>query len=111
MYRRRNGQSAKENKLNDPYEVLGLSGEADEASVRQRYLELVRQFPPERDAERFAQIREAYDALRDPVRRMRARLFESRKHDSLDAIRTAVLKRLRTARIPTDTLLSLADTP
>lgn len=97
--------------MHDPYEVLGLDGASDEAAIRQRYLELVRQHPPERDAERFAQIREAYDALRDPVRRMNARLFEVRTHDSFDAIHAEALKRLRSARIPTDTLLSLADVP
>ena len=35
--------------MSDPYEVLGLPRTADEAETRPRYLELVRQFPPDRD--------------------------------------------------------------
>ena len=55
----------------DPYEQLGLPPSADETEIRQHYLELVRQFPPDRAPERFAEIRAAYDALRDPVSRSR----------------------------------------
>ena len=32
----------------DPYEALGLSPQADEKEIRERYLELVREFPPDR---------------------------------------------------------------
>ena len=34
--------------MSDPYEVLGLPGDADDETIRRRYLELVRQFTPER---------------------------------------------------------------
>ena len=34
--------------MNDPYVQLGLPPSADETEIRQRYLELVRQFPPDR---------------------------------------------------------------
>ena len=34
--------------MNDPYEILGLPHSADETEIRRRYLELVRQFPPDR---------------------------------------------------------------
>ena len=57
--------------MNDPYETLGLPQHAAEAEIRSRYLQLVREFPPDR-AERFAEIRAAYDALRDPVRLLEA---------------------------------------
>lgn len=43
--------------MNDPYVQLGLSPSADETEIRRRYLELVRQFPPDRAPERFAEIR------------------------------------------------------
>ena len=43
----------------DPYETLGVTRSSSDAEIRRRYLELVRQFPPERDAERFAAIRSA----------------------------------------------------
>ena len=40
--------------MNDPYETLGLSPDAGESEIRRRYLELVREFPPDRAPERFA---------------------------------------------------------
>jgi len=51
----------------DPFQVLGLSRDAGEAEVRARYLELVKQFPPEREPEKFREIRSAYDAANDPL--------------------------------------------
>ena len=57
----------------DPYETMGLSPQADEREIRDRYLDLVRQFPPDREPERFASIRAAYEQLRDPAVRLRSR--------------------------------------
>ncbi len=96
--------------MSDPYEVLGLPKHADEAEIRQRYLELVRQHPPDRAPERFAAIRAAYDSVRDPERRLRAQLFEVDTSDSLDAI-TADLRarlRVRLERPPLNDLQALA---
>jgi len=93
----------------DPYETLGLARGSTDAEIRRRYLELVRQFPPERDAERFAAIRQAYDQLRDPVSRLGARLFEIDAGDSWEALHADWARRLRTARIPVDVLVSLAE--
>lgn len=50
--------------MND-YEVLGLKPGADEKEVKQAYFRLVRQFPPEKDPDRFQQIRQAYEHLKD----------------------------------------------
>ena len=49
----------------DPFQVLGLSQDAGEAEVRARYLELVKQNPPERDPEKFRAVHAAYEAARD----------------------------------------------
>jgi curved DNA-binding protein CbpA len=97
--------------MSDPYEVLGLPAHADEAEVRRRYLELVRQFPPDRAPERFAAIRAAYDEVRDPSRRLEAQLFETATNDTLDAIAADLRARLTSTRLPLDVLLSLADAP
>lgn len=51
----------------DPFKILGLPGDADEPQIRARYLELVRQFPPERDPARFQEIRAAFEAAKDPL--------------------------------------------
>ncbi len=98
--------------MNDPYEIFGLTAEATEAEIRQRYLELVRQNPPDQAPEKFAAVHAAYDALRDPARRLHGQLFmfES-KTDSFEAIAADLRNRLRDVRLPVQTLLSLADAP
>jgi DnaJ-class molecular chaperone len=92
----------------DPYQTLGISPQADEKEIRNRYLELVREFPPDRAPERFASIRTAYEQLRDPAVRVRSLLFGVGKEDSIATMLTEVRNHLRNARIPTKTLLTLA---
>jgi curved DNA-binding protein CbpA len=70
----------------DPYQVLGVSPESDDESIRRRYLELVRQFGPEHHPEKFASIREAYEAVRDQHTRIRHRLFEAGTKDTIDVL-------------------------
>jgi curved DNA-binding protein CbpA len=97
--------------MSDPYDVLGLDRTADEAAIRRRYLELVREHPPDRSPERFAAIREAYDQLRDPAVRLGAQIFRIETSDSLDGIAADLRARLRAARFPVATLLALAESP
>jgi DnaJ-class molecular chaperone len=97
--------------MSDPYAVLGLPVHADLGQIRQRYLDLVRQFPPDQAPERFAAIRAAYEEVRDPRRRLEVRLFEPGAGDSLDAIAADLRARLVAARMPVDALLALADQP
>lgn len=47
-----------------PWETLGLPPGADAASVKAAYFALIRDHPPDRDPERFKEIREAYEQLR-----------------------------------------------
>lgn len=70
----------------DAYEVLNLPADSDDEAIRRRYLELVRQFPPEHHPQKFAQVRAAYEQLKDLNTRLRFRLFEAGKKESLDAI-------------------------
>ena len=50
--------------MTDPYQILDLPPDSDDEAIRRRYLELVRRFPPERNPEKFASIRSAYESLR-----------------------------------------------
>ena len=59
----------------DPIEVLGISRDATDEEIRAAYLLKVREHPPDRSPEQFEQIRDAYEVLRDPRRRLRHRLF------------------------------------
>jgi curved DNA-binding protein CbpA len=98
--------------MNDPYRVLELPPDASESEIRQRYLELVRAFPPDRAPERFAAIHAAYAALRDPANRIKEQLFLLQaKNDSFESIAADLHARLRDARIPVETLLAWADSP
>ncbi len=72
--------------MTDPYKTLGISLDADDDTIRRRYLELVREFSPEHHPQRFAAIRNAYEAVRDKQRRVRSRLFEVGKNESIEQI-------------------------
>jgi len=72
--------------MKDPYEVLGLPTDADDETIRRRYLELVRENPPERAPARFAEVRAAYDELKNLETRLRKRLFEVDTHLSIETI-------------------------
>jgi curved DNA-binding protein CbpA len=98
--------------MSDPYEILGIPRNADETVVRQRYLELVREFPPDQAPERFAAIHRAYSALRDPAERVHNQIFRfDHPDDSFDRIIADLRERLTVARLPVDVLLALADSP
>lgn len=90
----------------DPYQVLGLSADSDDDTIRRRYLELVRQFPPERSPEKFAAFRTAYEELKNLDTRLKYRLFEAGRGDSLEAIIEDVECRTQRRRLSLQTLLS-----
>ncbi|MGO9470885.1 MAG: J domain-containing protein [Isosphaeraceae bacterium] len=98
--------------MGDPYEILGVTPGAGEGAVRDRYLELVRAFPPDQAPEKFAAIHAAYSALRDPIKRLERQIFSiDCADDSFERIVADLHKRLRNARLPIETLLALADPP
>ena len=55
--------------------VLGISISASEEEIRSAYLAKVKEHPPDRSPEEFERIRDAYETLRDPRRRMRDMLL------------------------------------
>ncbi len=96
--------------MKSPYEVLGISPQADEATVRQGYLGMVQKHRPDQDPAKFVEIRAAYDELRDPIKRLENSIFMREGFDSLNDIVHDVHVRLRGTRIPVATLLSLGET-
>jgi curved DNA-binding protein CbpA len=97
--------------MTDPYIVLGLPDDSDDETIRRRYLELVRQYSPEHHPEKFAAIRAAYEQLRDLNTRLRHRLFEAGKKESIDAILEEIECRSPRRRVSLKALLSLVNKP
>lgn len=93
--------------MQNPYTVLGLGHDADELEIRRQYLELVKQFPPEREPRKAAEIRAAYDALRDPVVRLESQLFDVQATHTFESLIDSQRPDIRGQRLPTDLLLSL----
>ncbi len=92
--------------MSNPYQILGLPPEADDDLVRRRYLELVRQFSPERHPEKFAAIRAAYESLRDLDTRLRHRLFEEGRQESVEVLIEEVACRSHRRRWSLQTMLT-----
>jgi curved DNA-binding protein CbpA len=93
--------------MTDPYTILGVEPDADDETIRRRYLELVRQFPPERNAEQFAAVRGAYERLKDLDARVRHRLFEQGKRDGIEELIEEVACRTPRRRYSLQALLAM----
>lgn len=92
--------------MTDPYAVLGAAADWDDDQIRRRYLQLVREFTPEHHPEKFAAVRQAYELIRDPLTRLRYRLFEADKAESIDQM-IEELKCQTRHRLSLKTLLSI----
>jgi len=97
--------------MTDPYTLLGLQDDCDDETIRRRYLELVKQFSPEHHPEKFAEIRRAYESVRDMDTRLRHRLFEAGRHDSIDAILEELACRTPRRRLSLQALVSSVQKP
>jgi hypothetical protein len=49
------------------YETFGLYDNYHSADIKKRYFELIRQYSPEHNPEKFMKIREAYEELLNPL--------------------------------------------
>lgn len=59
----------------NPYLVLGVPREADDAVVRRAYLAAIRDATPETDPDRFKLLTVAYDRIKDETSRAQYELF------------------------------------
>ncbi|MFO0810143.1 MAG: J domain-containing protein [Gemmataceae bacterium] len=94
--------------MSDPYDVLGIPDDADDAAIRTRYLELVKQYSPEQAPERFAAIRTAYEQLRDRDARLIHRLFAVGRRDTIESVIEDVTCRSPRRRVTFAELLKAA---
>lgn len=95
--------------MTDPHDVLGLPADASDETVRKRYLELVRQYSPEQNPEKFAAIRSAYESLKDRTTRLRYRLFEAGRNENLERIMEEIECRSPRRRLSLQTLLRILE--
>jgi curved DNA-binding protein CbpA len=56
--------------MEPPEAILGVAPQATDEEIRAAYLRKVKEFPPDRAPEAFERVRDAYEALRDPRRRV-----------------------------------------
>ncbi|MBF7081461.1 DnaJ domain-containing protein [Desulfallas sp. Bu1-1] len=56
-------------KIENYYKILGTRSNASQETIKKKYIESVKSFPPETHPEEFQRIRRAYETLRDPVKR------------------------------------------
>jgi curved DNA-binding protein CbpA len=93
--------------MSDPYAVLGIAVDSDDETIRRRYLDLVKQFSPEMYPEKFAEIREAYERLRNQTIRLKHELFEPNHKDSIERIIEDLGCRTQRRRLSLKQLLSI----
>ena len=51
------------------YKILNTRANASPTTIKQKYIEMVKMYPPETHPKEFQKIRQAYETLRDPVKR------------------------------------------
>lgn len=72
--------------MSDPYQMLGVPATASDETIRAAYLAAVRACPPERNRQRFEQVRAAFETVGTERKRMAHALFDTRAptvHDIL----------------------------
>lgn len=91
----------------DPFAVLGVSATASDDEVRARYLELVREFSPESEPEKFQQIHRAYQAASDPLLVAKSLLHATPEIETWGSVLDQ--QESQPPRVPTEVLLSLGN--
>ena len=61
--------------MNTPYDILDISIDASDAEIKQAYLQQVKKYPPDLDADQFRVIHHAYLAIKDKKSRLSYELF------------------------------------
>ncbi len=57
------------------YLILGVHPDAGDEEIRKKYLELIKKHPPESDTERFQEVVDAYERIKDAPARLRTRIL------------------------------------
>jgi curved DNA-binding protein CbpA len=89
----------------NPYLVLGVPSEANDQTIRQAYLNAIKESPPEVDPKRFQAVSQAYEKIKDQESRHRHILFnrDCPASSPLDALARYASQR-RLEPLPFDTM-------
>ncbi len=68
--------------MNHYYKILGLKPGASQGEIKKAYFKLVRQYSPEKDAEKFQEIRQAYEQLQKAQGEEEGPVFQKMKSDA-----------------------------
>ena len=74
----------------NPFAVLGVAETADDDAIKKAYLSQVRDYPPERDPDRFQAIRTAFELIKTRPDRLRYRLFGQDTPDVVGLVASAL---------------------
>lgn len=91
----------------NPYDVLNVTFEDADDTIRERYLEAVRRFPPDRHPDEFGRVREAYERIKDEQSRLKFLLFEPSQGESIDELLAEERCRKSAKRVGLSSLLRL----
>ena len=72
--------------MSDPYRQLGVPQTADDDTIRAAYLAAIRACPPERDRQRFEQVRAAFEAIASERQRLAHALFDTSAPTARDVL-------------------------
>lgn len=78
--------------MRTPFAVLAVPETADDATVKKAYLRMVRAHPPERDAKRFQEARDAYERIKTERLRLAYRLFHHEPPDAMEVMEYALVR-------------------
>ncbi len=61
--------------MKTPFDIIGVSEDATDETIKKAYLQKVRQYPPERSPEQFQIIHTAFEAIKTEEQRLKYLLF------------------------------------
>ena len=92
--------------MKDPYQILGVSPDADDDAIHSAYLAQLQECPPERDPRRFQAVRRAYETVRTRRLRLQYEMFHAEPPTPEDILCIGLVS--ATPRRPTPTLFRRA---
>lgn len=92
--------------MQDPYLLLGVSPRATDDEIHQAYLEGVRRYPPDKDAQRFQALHRAYETVKTRKRRLQYALFDT-ESPTPDALFERLCPSDNRGRVPVELIAAL----